>query len=372
VCVVESEGWPKFANNIVLESTKDDGVVIALIAPVVAKLPKATVTVVTDYPFADDVTITVDLTAETLGATAAPRENMPVHIRIPGWAHKATVDGAPAKNGTLHATSANAGAKTTFKVDFAPEVRVEIGWGSHGETFADADSVEDDYANYVGALDAGGDIHSGNMSYADAVAYCNKTAACAGFTRKGTATVARTAAVLPTFFKTTITRNSDPSWQAFVKASGPSTKPTNAATVLRGALVYSLQLVEDFSVQKTWEPFLNKDYDITTTSTWNYALQLDEQDPSSTLKFSKVGEVGAIPFNISGYPSVIHAQVKQLPGWTEALQAAKEPPASPIDCSTTPGGCGETKTVLLVPHGATDLRIAGLPWSRAAAAVAAT
>jgi hypothetical protein len=54
---------------------------------------------------------------------------------------------------------------------------------------------------------------------------------------------------------------------------------------------------------------------------------------------------------------------QELPGWTEAMQAAKEPPASPIDCATTAGGCGpDTKTVLLVPHGATDLRIAGLPF----------
>ena len=214
----------------------------------------------------------------------------------------------------------------------------------------------------LGALDAR-DLHSGNMTYADAIAYCNKTPACAAFTRKAGAAAARTSDVLPTYFKETVVRNADPTWQAFVRASGPATRPTNAATVLRGALVYSLQLAEDFSVQKTWEPFLNKDYDITTTSTWNYALQLDEAEPASTLKFSKMGSPGAIPFNISGYPSVIHAQVKQLPGWTEALQAAKEPPASPIDCAATPGGCGTTKTVLLVPHGATDLRIAGLPWS---------
>ena len=42
--------------------------------------------------------------------------------------------------------------------------------------------------------------------------------------------------------------------------------------VLRGALIYSLQLVEEFSTIKEWEPFLNKDFDINTSSAWNYAL----------------------------------------------------------------------------------------------------
>lgn len=81
-----------------------------------------------------------------------------------------------------------------------------------------------------------------------------------------------------------MTRNTDPAWHTFIKADGPATQPTNAATVLRGALVYSLQLAEEFSVVKEWEPYLNKDFDITTTSTWNYALaDLDLSDPSSTL-----------------------------------------------------------------------------------------
>lgn len=111
-----NQGWPKFANNIVLESTADDGIVIALIAPVVATLPKATVEIVTDYPFGDTVSITVDLTAQAAAAAA----DTPVHIRIPGWATKATVDGNPAANGTLHSVAAKAGSKSTFKVDFAP------------------------------------------------------------------------------------------------------------------------------------------------------------------------------------------------------------------------------------------------------------
>ena len=252
-----NQGWPKFANNIVLESTADDGIVIALIAPVTAKLSKATVEVVTDYPFGDDVNIAVDVT----GA-----KDTPVHIRIPHWAIKATVNGAPAKNGTLHAVTAKAGAKTVFKVEFSPEVRVETGWGSHGMSFDDAESVEDGFAHFQGALLAGGDVHEGNYTYGDAMDYCNKTPNCAAFTVHGNASEAKASPdkVFPTYFKEVVARNSDSAWQTFVKATGPATMATNAATVLRGALVYSLQLKEDITVVNTWEPYLNTDFDITT------------------------------------------------------------------------------------------------------------
>ena len=68
------------------------------------------------------------------------------------------------------------------------------------------------------------------------------------------------------------------------------------------------------------------------------------------------------PFNITGYPSTIKAQARQLPGWLEDRSAAAEPPVSPVDCGSLKGGCGAEVTVLLVPHGATDLRMAGFPY----------
>ena len=158
-----NQGWPKLANNIVLESTADDGIVIAIIAPVVAKLPKATVEVVTDYPFGDTVAIAVDLSSGTNEKNTAAADT-PVHIRIPGWATKATVDGSPAANGTLHSVMAKAGSKSTIKVDFSPEVRVETGWGSHGVSIDGAESVQNGFAHFQGALLAGGDLHSGERS----------------------------------------------------------------------------------------------------------------------------------------------------------------------------------------------------------------
>ena len=53
-------------------------------------------------------------------------------IRIPGWANKATVNGAAAKNGTLVPVPCGVGT-TTIKVELNPEVRVEFGWGMHSK-----------------------------------------------------------------------------------------------------------------------------------------------------------------------------------------------------------------------------------------------
>ena len=304
---------------------------MALITSGRVRQPNGELSIVTDYPFGDVVTVTATFTKAA-----------PLRIRIPGWATKATVDGKPAANGTLHLVQIPAGKATTVTVDFKPEVRVEDGWGSTGNAPAGL---------------------PGGMAAA-----------------------------------------------------------TNAATVLRGALVYSLQLVEEFSSIKQWcpppptftsrfrfrarlstgpffrEPFLNHDYNINTPSTWNYALDLSDPDAltferagatctilqhyganhlglwynaipahqmaPTTSECAPAGAPGAIPFNITNYPSVIKAKVVHLPGWVENNQsAANEPPASPIDCKTVAGGCGPAPiTVLLVPHGATDLRIAGLPW----------
>lgn len=126
------QGWPKFANSL-FHSAPDGGVVVSMCAPHVhvhvhgqhdrrcladrwapaaAKLPSgATVEVDTTYPFGDDATVTVRAAAGT-----------PVYLRIPGWAVKATVNGAAAANGTLFRGVATGGADV-FAVAFRSETR---------------------------------------------------------------------------------------------------------------------------------------------------------------------------------------------------------------------------------------------------------
>ena len=86
-----NQGWPKLAGNVVLESPADGGIGIGVFAPVSAVFPPGRsvpagtrVDVNTRYPFRDAVEIVV---AVPEGAAA----EVPLHVRIPGWASHATM-----------------------------------------------------------------------------------------------------------------------------------------------------------------------------------------------------------------------------------------------------------------------------------------
>ena len=131
---------------------------------------------------------------------------------------------------------------------------------------------------------------------------------------------------------------------------------TNAAAVLRGPLLYSLYLEQQCEgVVKTWQPFNNTDVNLVTESSWNFALS---QKPTD-LRFERLGGPGKLPFDITKFPSVIHAKARAVPGWTSSRSAADEPPPSPLDASQLDPK--ETE-VLLVPYGASNLRMSGFPW----------
>ena len=112
--------------------------------------------------------------------------------------------------------------KTAIVVEFSPEIRVETGWGSNGvASGADATTVLDGFAHYGGALLGGGDIHSGNYTYTEAVSYCNSTAKCAAFTFHANESdddpTGQPAKPTPTYFKSSDSRNTDGGWGTWVK-----------------------------------------------------------------------------------------------------------------------------------------------------------
>lgn len=156
----------------------------------------------------------------------------------------------------------------------------------------------------------------------------------------------------------------EPGWRTQVWGD----QATNAAAVLRGPLVYALQLEQAVHTIRTWQPFNNTDFELQTDSVWNVALVLDPVQPSRTLEFVESPELtvdsspSTLPFDASGCPLAILAQARVVPSWvmdTVPLTAA-EPPPSPVTCDAT--SCGSPMRVRLVPYGATNLRIAGLPW----------
>lgn len=106
---------------------------------------------------------------------------------------------------------------------------------------------------------------------------------------------------------------------------------------------------------------MSNDYDTDAVGPWQFALQADPTKPNEALSFERAGlPDGAAPFNHSGFPVAVRATLRALPEWGTVDNSAAEPPASPA-CAGGSASCGPPQSVLLVPHGSTDLRIGSFP-----------
>jgi len=259
-----NQGWPKFAHMSVFESETDGGVAVAIFAPMLVKTASGvTVDVDTSYPFNDTVVVTVN---NPSGG------QVPVYIRIPGWAFAATVNGHSFANGTMaNVGTVAAGGHQTFVLDLNPSIRTEV-WDN------------------------------------------------------------------------------------------------GAVSVHRGVLMYSLPIEANYTVtgHHFGDIHQSNDYELTSTSTWNYAL--DEH----SLQFATHGALGegAAPFNHSNWPTTIQATGRTVSAWGTSLNSASAPPASPACTSAGRDddfvifeACGGKTPITLVPHGGTDLRIGEMPLS---------
>jgi hypothetical protein len=364
----------------------------------------------------------------TVPSTAANPQ--PLLVRVPGWAAHATysIDAAsprPAPNGTMVEASCAPGKSLTLRLDLKPTIVAETGWGAYKDRNVFNGTVDrGGYSPWVGALPAGGDLHSGNYTLAEAEAFCNATDACVGFTFRAASAAAGAAAVdeaeaaaeaamveaeaghhdhhhhhahghgggatrrdrphaapppppdasaalmadggkATVYFKRAFTPNTDKGWRSYAKIWADS--DTNALTVTRGPLVYALQLAEEATQVKQWQPFGNVDLAFSTPSVWNYALVADPSKPEEAMTFERVTPVPpAGVFNASAPPMRIRAKGVALPRWRETYKAAAEPPPSPVDMAAhgAVGKAGEAVDVMLVPYGATELRMAAMPWAK--------
>eukprot|EP01116_Phalansterium_solitarium_P013518 TRINITY_DN30900_c0_g1_i1.p1 TRINITY_DN30900_c0_g1~~TRINITY_DN30900_c0_g1_i1.p1 ORF type:complete len:747 (-),score=282.91 TRINITY_DN30900_c0_g1_i1:136-2376(-) len=119
------QGWPKFAQRLI-KATPSGGVAVTMWGPATAKLTllgsgaAASVEVVTDYPFGDDATVTVQ----------AP-VGIVVQLRVPSWATSATlaVNGSsPTTIGSYSGQFYNVtttSTTTVLAVSFNPAIRLE-------------------------------------------------------------------------------------------------------------------------------------------------------------------------------------------------------------------------------------------------------
>ena len=136
------------------------------------------------------------------------------------------------------------------------------------------------------------------------------------------------------------------------------TGPSRAVAVHRGPLVYSLKIGEQWRV-RTPDPLgLGFDeFEVHPTTPWNYALQLNPNNPSASLKFTNVA-TATNPFDPSQPSVALTAQARRLPDWTIGWRGthAFEPPASPVASTNA------LETVTLVPFGSQHMRVSWFPY----------
>jgi uncharacterized protein len=134
----------------------------------------------------------------------------------------------------------------------------------------------------------------------------------------------------------------------------------NALAIERGPLVYSLKIGEQWTRFNEALPCREEphaDYEVTPTTPWQFALQVDEGHPDSSLQFTEHA-VGDCPFSPEGAPVSATVQGRSI-RWGLSHGWAGNTPASPVEperfLST------ETETLTLIPYGCTNLRITEFP-----------
>jgi hypothetical protein len=381
----------------------------------------AKVTVDTSYPLSDTVNVTLEVPASAAAtplyvrvpgwADAAAYSTYSTDGAAGSHANK------KAPNGTFVRAECAPGGRLHLRLSLNPTIRIETGWGGRAgrRTNPQAGVDADGYSLWGGSvMPAGGDVHIANMSISEAKAWCASSAACVGFSMRaaaGTDSVAAAAGqlapeiepaahndethdhrhgtpekrarppppsspyeVMPrtgagghsprggpppsspqtVYFKGAWNPEPNPQWISYAKAR--DVRDTNAVAVLRGPLLFALRLKQSVTTVKTWQPFRNTDVNISTPSAWNYAVLLDPQDATKSFTFERQ-PVAGVGFNSSSPTLLVRASAIKLGEWRAALNAADEPPPSPM---VRPEGAVEE--VELVPYGATELRMGALPW----------
>jgi hypothetical protein len=131
-------------------------------------------------------------------------------------------------------------------------------------------------------------------------------------------------------------------------------KNRNAVSIERGPLSYSLQIGASWKVYDEQGPW--KHFEVSPTTTWNYALVLDPRNPATSVE-AVVRNWPAAPINALGrYAFTLRAKVRKIPSWTTDADGVVRPlQQSPIRSD------GPEEAVNLVPMGAAPLRISVFP-----------
>ena len=133
------------------------------------------------------------------------------------------------------------------------------------------------------------------------------------------------------------------------------TRYNNAVTILRGPLVFSLKIGEQYRKLNANHPtFPTADWEISPTTPWNFGLLIDRTRPQESIAVT-TRKPGTIPFMQESAPVVLKVKGRAIPGWVLVNNSAGETPLSPVV-----SGLPDT-ALELIPYGCTRLRITEFP-----------
>jgi len=132
----------------------------------------------------------------------------------------------------------------------------------------------------------------------------------------------------------------------------------NSVSIQRGPLVYSLKINQTWREEKQTGP--SKDWEVFPTSTWNYALLLDPNNPAPAFKITEAA-LQQQPFNFTSPPVILITQGRRIPEWQLENNSAGPLPGSPLRCKNAV--CAQPEeSIELSPYGAAKLRITAFPY----------
>ncbi|MDK2951055.1 MAG: hypothetical protein PWQ77_720 [Kosmotogales bacterium] len=122
----------------------------------------------------------------------------------------------------------------------------------------------------------------------------------------------------------------------------------------KGPLVYALNLNESW--QNIGKSSDYPEYEVYTNSKWNYALNLDPENPEKDIKFISNSKLEDQPFNSDNPPVEMEVEAIIVDDWSIEKNSAGVMPKSPLKINGIP------EKIRLIPYGGARLRIAQFPY----------